>query len=104
MSGATKAHSLDGEFLANEIVQVDPGNDYVSPQHTGGFVLDAEVFYQPFENFGREKGDLSLVVVPVIIEPVAADSVAGDALDSFNFDERVIVGRLAVVPKVVMTR
>jgi hypothetical protein len=28
---------------------------------------------------------------------------ACDALDSLNFDERIIVGRLAVVPKIIVT-
>jgi hypothetical protein len=57
---------------------------------------------QHFEDFERKKRDLPLVVVPVIVKAVAANSVAGDALDAGDLHQWIIVRRLAVVAKVIV--
>ena len=54
------------------------------------------------ENLQREKSDLTLVVVAVIEEAVAANPVAGDALDLMGFDKRKIIRRPAVMAKIVV--
>src|SRR4051812_29786538 len=57
---------------------------------------------QSFENLERKKRDLSLVVITVIVKTIAADPMSGDTLDLRDLDQRIIVGRPAVMAKVVM--
>jgi hypothetical protein len=104
MAGPAQPNALNGKFLTNEVVQIDSGNDDVSAQHACGLTPNAEVLHQAFENFGREKGDLSLVIVPVIVKAIAADSVAGDAIDPRYFDQGIIVRRFAMMSKIVVPR
>jgi hypothetical protein len=59
---------------------------------------------QPFENLERKKGDLSLVIVPVIVKSVAANSVAGDALNLLHLNQGIIVRRFTVMAKIVVAR
>lgn len=54
------------------------------------------------EDFGREKSDLALVIVPIIVKTIAANSVTRDALDPRNLDQRIVIGRLSVMPEIIV--
>ena len=59
---------------------------------------------QFFENLGGKKRDLSFVIVPVIVKAVSPNSVAGNAFDLRNLDQRMIIRGAAVMTKVVVPR
>src|ERR1700730_12906230 len=103
MTGSAKANTLNRKFFANQLVQIDAGDDDVSPQHSRRLTRQAKILDQTFENLRREKGDLSLVILPVIVIAIAANSVARDALDLRHFHEWVVFCRLPMVSEIIVT-
>ncbi len=54
------------------------------------------------EHFGGKESNLTFVIFAVIVEPIAANSVAGDTFDSLKFNERKIIGWLPMMAKIVV--
>ena len=84
---------------------VFPDRGYVAPVLAAGRQpekVHGNELGQRFEDFGGEKSDLALVVVFVVEEAIAANPVAGHALDLLDFDERKVVRRATVVSEVVV--
>lgn len=102
MARPTKTNSLNFELFANQFVQIDARDDDIAAQHARWLILDFKVLGKFLENFSGEKSDLAFVALPVIVKPVAANSVAGDAFDPLHLDQGVIVRRLPVVSEVVV--
>jgi hypothetical protein len=51
---------------------------------------------------GLEEGDLSLVTLFVVKEPVSGDPFSGQALNLCYFDDCVVIGRSLVVTEVIV--
>ncbi len=102
MRRSQEMDALQFEGLADERVQVDVGDDDIAAQHARAFVHQRKGRAQGFENFLRKKSDLALVVIFVIEEAIAPQSAAGDAFDLRDFLQRMIVRRLAMVPKKIV--
>src|SRR6185369_5540711 len=102
MRAPGESGSLECELDSNQALQLHSRDDDVAPQNPGRFARQAKSLRHQIENLAREKSDLTLVVVAVIEEAVAANPVAGDALDLMGFDKRKIIRRPAVMAKIVV--
>jgi len=94
---SAKSHSLNLEVPADEREQIDTGNDQVAAQHAGGLIFDSKVRAKFFENFGREKCNLALVVLAEIEVTIAAQATAGHTFHFRHFHERKVARGLAIV-------
>ena len=99
---SAESDSLNFEFPADEREKIDSGDDHVAAEHTGRLVVNCKVRAEFFKNFGGQEGDLALVILPIVVKPIPANSMTRDATDPRNLDERVVLRCPAVVPKIVM--
>ena len=74
-------HTLEFEFLADPIVEIDAARHHIAPEDTGSFVGDRETTAQIFVGFPGEKSDLAFIVIFVVKEAVADEPFSGNALD-----------------------
>ena len=102
MLRSPKPYPLNLKLPADEREKIDAGDDHVAAQDAGGLILDSKMRAESFENLSREKCDLALVVLPIVIKAIAANSVARDALDPGDLDQGVLIGRLPVVPEIIV--
>ena len=102
MRRPVQAHALNLEGLADERIEVGAGDDDVAAKHAGRFLHRRKSRAQILEDFLREKRDLSLVVLLVIVEAVAPNSMARDALDPIDFERGMIIRRPAGVAEIVV--
>jgi hypothetical protein len=104
MCRSAQANALNRKLLADQVVKCDAGHDDIPPHGSRRLVRQGKVLRQFFKNFEREKRDLSFVVVPVIVKAVSTNSVAGDAFDLRDLDQRMIIRGAAVMTKLIESR
>ena len=104
MRGPPQANSLNGKFLADQVVQVDAGNDYIPAQVTRRFVRQAKSDDKFLENLDGKEGDLPLVIIAVVVKSIAANSVTGDAFHLLGFDQGKIVRGAPMMAEVIVAR
>jgi hypothetical protein len=90
---------MDGESFPDQGMRVEALRNHVASLHSGRFPARAERAANFVEDFAGEKGDLSLVVVSVTEEAVAANTVARCALVLPHFKQWIFAGRVAVMAK-----
>ena len=99
-----KPHALHLEINTDQFVHIDTTGDYIAAQDRRRPVVNTAVAAQLPVDFVGEKGDLSLVRIAVIEEPIAADAMAGDTLKGSHLNRRVLVGYPAVMTEVIVLR
>src|SRR5207244_7103994 len=78
-------------------MEIDPGDDDVTAQHSRRFPSDSEVSTEPLENLRGKKCDLALVIFSMIKVAVPEQALARDTFDSFLLNQGGRSRRLAVV-------
>ena len=107
VAGATfldtgEANALNLEFLTNHRAQVEANGDDVAASAGGMRVREIQFVAQLLEDLPRKEGDLAFVIFLVAEEPVAANTLTGDAIDFVPFKNRMLAGRLVVVAEEVV--
>ena len=88
-------------FPINDL-QIDARDDDVAAQDTGRFVHAGKCGAQEIERFLREKSDLTLVVLLEVEKTIAANAVSGDAFDSIDFLQMIIVRFASMMAKIIV--
>jgi len=97
-----KADPLNFEIFSDQTVKIHIPREDISADCAWRNALDLERAAKLIENVQREESDLTLVIIFVIKETVAAQSAPGDAFDFRHFDNWKLVRLPAVVTDKIM--
>ena len=97
-----KAHALNLELFANEGVQINTGDEYVTACRSWLSLRKVQFTAERVEVFPSEEGNLAFVVLPVVKESVAADTATSNAIDSAHLYGWFPASSLAVMAKILM--
>lgn len=100
-----ETNALHIKFFPDQLVQIDPARDHVSPWQRRRTTLNLERAAKFIEDFRGQECNLALVIVLEIKVAIAPNPAPGHALDRLNFDRRELI-RLAsvMIDKIVPRR
>lgn len=101
--GAEEINSLEGEFLPDQVREVEASGKDVPAGAGGSRLCQVEFLAQRLEDLHGKEGHLSLIVFAMIEIPVATQSTAGDALNFHQFDQGMGAGGHAVMTDVIVS-
>jgi FdhD protein len=97
-----KMNALNFKLLADQFIKIDISRDHVAANQIRRAILHPQCAAKFIKNFQREKCDLAFVIFLVIEEAIAANTLAGHAIDDRHFDGWIIIRFLPVMAEKIV--
>src|SRR3954453_7184804 len=102
MRRALESDALQFEIHANQLHQIDAGNDDLPSQSWGRFRRHPKSLPHQIEDFPGKESDLPFVVIPVIEKAIAPNATSGDAFNAAHGSIGKLAGRTTVLAEIIV--